>query len=270
MLKEAFEKAGLLPAHVAFAAACHDLARLALNKQPDPARAAHTWLGMASGQLFREGPLREFLAAVADERAANTSSAGVRDQKIADAQRFDALSPAGAKSDDGAVHSDDDTHAAVGSSPSGTQRERGGQPHPDAQITRAASLAPSAPTEQQRAATKAAAIRDAKIMSGVYIPDHRGGRELFDDVKIRYYSLTKERLARAVGRHSVAYNLIRIAETRLPANHEQMDGTTASRDIFTSSEIRTMQQQAAVFAGSGLISLPEELRSVVADAVEAA
>jgi len=66
------------------------------------------------------------------------------------------------------------------------------------------------------------------------------------------------------------YNLIRIAETRLPANHEQMNSATTSGDIFTSSEIRMMQQQAAVFAGSGLISLPEELRSVVAQAVEAA
>jgi hypothetical protein len=122
---------------------------------------------------------------------------------------------------------------------------------------------------QNRATTRAMELA-AQVMSGVYIPDHRGGKESFDDVRIRYYTLTEERLARAVGRNSVAYNLVRIAKMRLPANHEQLPTTTKSRDIFSADEIRRMQREAAVFAGHGLISLPEELRSAVAEAVEAA
>jgi|KBSMisStandDraft_5_1062788.scaffolds.fasta_scaffold02638_12 hypothetical protein len=318
MLKEAFERAGLSPAHIAFAAACHDIAKLALNKQPDPARAAHTWLGMASGQMFREGPLREFLVAVAKERAANMSSAEVRGQLVADPHGKHAPTPADTNSDArrgqvlgephiaaaspaselysgnetdhasgdaqdvhvsplpeinpvGATgHHAHDAHGSAAPVPAGANSDDGkDQTRVAAHQTRVL-LSPEGPTQHQINAVTRAKERSAQIMSGVYIPDHRGGSELFDDIKIRYYNMTRERLARAVGRNSVAYNLIRIAETRLPANHEQMNSATTSGDIFTSSEIRMMQQQAAVFAGSGLISLPEELRSVVAQAVEAA
>jgi len=71
----AFERAGFPTGVLAFASACYDLARLALNQQPDPERAAHAWLGMASGRTFRDGPLADFLAAVARDRQQASSAA---------------------------------------------------------------------------------------------------------------------------------------------------------------------------------------------------
>lgn len=270
MMKEAFEKAGMSPGMIAFAAACHDLARLALNKQPDPARAAHAWLGMASGQMFREGPLKEFLSAVAEERAAGNGSAGASDHDLSDTHSGRVTPPADPNSGDERGRVPTDTHTARVSSPPEFSRERGGHQSDYTRSALAPSLAHREPTAMQNAATRRARELAAAVMSGVYIPDHSGGKELFDDIRIRYYNMTEERLARAVGRNSVAYNLVRIAKMRLPANHEQMPSNTTSKEIFSVDEIRRMQREAAVFAGHGLISLPEELRAAVAEAVEAA
>lgn len=77
-MKEAFEKVGLPTASVAFAAACYDLARLALNREAEPRRAVHVFLGLASGMGFR-GLLEEYLAEIAKERIGEKSSAEARD-----------------------------------------------------------------------------------------------------------------------------------------------------------------------------------------------
>lgn len=67
-MREAFDKAGLPTASVAFAAACHDLARLALNRcGNDTGRAIPVFFGMANAPAFRDR-LREFLAEVSGEK----------------------------------------------------------------------------------------------------------------------------------------------------------------------------------------------------------
>lgn len=72
----AFAKVGLSPSAVAFAAACHDAARMALNRADgDPKRATAVWLNIAGGLGFR-GPLEQFIAAVAEERRATKSDGG--------------------------------------------------------------------------------------------------------------------------------------------------------------------------------------------------
>lgn len=313
-MQHAFAKAGMTPSVVAFAAATHDLARLALNKQPDPARAIAVWLGMAAGKMFREGPLLEFLTAVAEERCATSSAESVgqrtRDPQIrpahASADTNSAAEPGqitcaaqSVRAPSAAEHSSasarshlgldiqlDGAPALVdttsgegdgqgriytqrpGAAPSlETEYERGGQTSDDNQTVSAAPFVPRGPTEQQIRALTGAKEGSAALMSGVFIPSNSKGKEPFDNIRIAYYSKTKERLARDVGSNTVAYNLLRIAEMRLPANHEHMSRNTRSIDVFTAAEIRAMQRQAAVFAGHGLISLPEELRGAVLDAV---
>lgn len=259
----AFEKAGLPPASVAFAAACHDLARLALNQQADPERAVHTWLGMAGGKDFR-GALQQFLAAVASERRSEAKSDGDRGQSNSETQDGHAPSPS---DPDPTSETGQSTRGAYGTpAPSlvGHERGRGGHSRSGTQFGHVAS--PATPTRAQIQAVTAAKAASARVMSGVFIPDHKGGSEAFDDLRIRFYDLTEKRLARMVGRGSVAYNLIRIAKMRRPANHDQLPDAT-SRDVFSAAEIQTMQREAAVFAGHGLISLPEELRSAVTEAV---
>lgn len=259
----AFEKAGLPPASVAFAAACHDLARLALNQQSTPERAAYVWLGMAGGKDFRAA-LQQFLAAVASERRSEAKSDGDQGHTTAEAHGHAAPSPSDPDPTSEMGQSTRGAHGTPAPSLVGTERGGGGQRASDAQPLRAAS--PATPTRAQIHAVTAAKAASAQVMSGVFIPDHKGGSEAFDDLRIRFYDLTEKRLARMVGRGSVAYNLIRIAKMRRPANHDQLPDAT-SRDVFTAAEIQTMQREAAVFAGHGLISLPEELRSAVTEAV---
>lgn len=65
-MADAFERAGLSLAHIRFATANYDLARLVLNREPDPQRAVMRWLGMARMPEFMK-EIVAYLAAVKEE-----------------------------------------------------------------------------------------------------------------------------------------------------------------------------------------------------------
>ena len=128
----AFERAGFPTGVLAFASACYDLARLALNQQADPGRAAHAWLGMASGRSFRDGPLAEFLAMVARDRQ-QASSAAEAGQIASDTQDPRAPSAAETSSDAAAGQPAYDTHSWPAPAASETSSEPAGEAgHPSA------------------------------------------------------------------------------------------------------------------------------------------
>lgn len=62
----AFERAGFSPAAIRWASACYDLARLALNREPDPRRAVPRWQGMTHRPDFQE-EIVAYLTAVKEE-----------------------------------------------------------------------------------------------------------------------------------------------------------------------------------------------------------
>lgn len=166
-MEAAFEKAGVPSAAVSFASACHDLARLALNRAADPERAVHVWLGMASGPDFRLA-LKAYLASVARER--EQKSAGERGHPSIGTHVKDAPLPAEANSDGemghnhGAAqtkaapsssgthpageagHSKWGTHSGSAPSPAGTASDDGsGQAR---SVTQTSSAAPSSETDR--------------------------------------------------------------------------------------------------------------------------
>lgn len=66
ILGQALERAGFSPAHIRFASANYDLARLVLNREPDPARAVMRWLGMIRMPNFQD-EIVAYLMAVKEE-----------------------------------------------------------------------------------------------------------------------------------------------------------------------------------------------------------
>jgi hypothetical protein len=258
LMRNAFQKAGLPSASVAFAAACHDLARLALNRQSDPARAVHVWLGMAAGTGFRE-QIREFLADVATERASHTKSDGDADHNAGVTHVAGVPSPSEAHSD--AAEDRDRVVSQAMHVPLASEPDPAGADQ-STSVTQRALVPPAGPSPRFRDALTQQRERSAAVMSGIYIPDHRGGQEAFDDLKVAYYERTLKRLGRLVGQSSVAYNLVKLAKARRDKQAFVPDGAT-SANLFSHHEMIEMHRAAQLFAGSGLISLPDELRSSV-------
>jgi hypothetical protein len=268
-LKTAFEKAGLPSASIAFAAACHDLARLALNQQADPARAVHVWRALAGNKEFSEA-LRQYLVSVSEERS-ESKSGGVDQTPDGDVVHAEVVPPSDTEQPNAADDVDQPTIVAqypgVPSSAATEPTVAADQPS-GGDLARSLRVPATVVSSRSRInAVKKARENDALVMSGVTIPDHRGGSEAFDTLKVRYYALTEERLRRTVGRSSVAYNLMRLAQMRVAKIARLPSSDAESKDIFSAEEMRSMQLEAAVFAGSGLISLPEELRADVMKAV---
>lgn len=243
-LEDAFERAGFSAPAVAFASACHDLARLALNREPDPKRAVAQFLGLAHGPQFREC-VAEFLAGVARE-----IPSGVGDQEQDGNHPVAVAAP--------------ETHSGDGAKQRlATDRGDAPPPEPQARGGQSSNASPRLPTPAQIRAVTVAKQRSAAIMSGIMIPDHRGGSEPFDNIKIAFYGKTLERLGRAVGRNSVAFNLLKLAKARADKQAFIKRDEATSASVFSLDEMREMHKMAMVFAGSGLVSLPEELRAAV-------
>lgn len=75
-IADAFGRAGMPPAATRFLTVCQDLAIEALAKcGENPDRATIQWLRLIEGPKFRDGALREFIAAVAESLKPNTAPA---------------------------------------------------------------------------------------------------------------------------------------------------------------------------------------------------
>ena len=174
----AFERAGFPTGVLAFASACYDLARLALNQQADPGRAAHAWLGMASGRSFRDGPLAEFLAMVARDRQ-QASSAAEAGQIASDTQDPRAPSAAETSSDAAAGQVEDDTQP--GGAPAASDTEPAGEAGQGAsatQWTRAPSPARSEQSSdlgQTSGGGAGQAERDTQAIAAPPLPETEHG-----------------------------------------------------------------------------------------------
>jgi len=182
----AFERAGFPAGILAFASACHDLARLALNQQPNPDRAAHAWLGMASGRNFRDGPLRAFLEVVArgQQQASSAAEAG---QGRADTHHAGAPSAAETSSDAAAGHAARDAHPAP--APAASETEPAGEAGLLAADTHAAAAPSPVRSEHssdQRQTSGGGAgqgSRDTQPTSAPPLPEtgHGGGGQITGD-----------------------------------------------------------------------------------------
>lgn len=100
-IADAFGRAGMPPAATRFLTACQDLAIEALAKcGENPDRAAVQWLRLIEGPKFRDGALREFIAAVAESLKPNTALAKAM-SAVPQGQLQRAAAGAGSSSDSG-------------------------------------------------------------------------------------------------------------------------------------------------------------------------
>jgi hypothetical protein len=194
------------------------LARSALRRQPDPARAVAVWLGMAAGKKFREGPLLDFLRQVSAgdgdhenhdthsatvAASAESSSADERGQFPVGIQDASASSSADNSSADAVDHGVRDTHATLVTASADTQREGGDRVQPVAQSTYVAPLA-----DQQLRAVTGAKEASARVMSGVYITDSRGDRLPVEELAVSGLAQRLRQAGKRIANTAVEYNTL--------------------------------------------------------------
>lgn len=254
-LADAFARAGLPASSVSFAAACRDLARLALNQRPDPRRAVQNFLNLAGGERFR-AEIEHYLAAVAVEMksdaaagvtmplegqliaaaASNSFSGADGHRKIAaNGHRAFAAAP------EPAPHSAAEGHR-WSALPSQTTGAPAAEPDPAAegQNERAtnghAKGAPAAgPTpaaaELLRRAKTAGRLR---VLSGFHITERQGGRTPIEDIRVGRTQNLLRQLARRAGHTAVECLVVRNLARSMPRGVPS-DATYA--DVFSSTEI---------------------------------
>lgn len=255
-LRAAFEKAGLPGASVAFAAACHDLARLALNKQSDPTRAVHTWLGMASGTGFRDA-LLVFLGDVAKEREANSS--GDVAQSLSVAHLAAGPLPLEPNSTDDMAHAGT-VAREFSSSPSVELTSVGEAAHSVTVAHAPGGPSPAGPSPGFVRALVAAGGRQAAVMSGFYITERQGSRTPLEEIRVDSLARRREWLGKRAAGSAVEYNVLWLLEQQARKQAFIPKGALLP-DVFGADDLRQTIAMGRAFATSPMIQLPEALRS---------
>lgn len=283
-LATAFEKAGLPAASVAFASACHDLARLALNRDPNPKTAVGVFLDQARGLAFRAA-LEAFLAAVAEERRDSKSDddkaghARCADKGQRDVAFLSSSDPlAGGASIRGAPQGQDLT------APPATQTgDAASLDVPQGHMAAAASSVPNAsagavftapkgqssvapalaPPPARIAGIKHAAELSARVMSGVYLTERQGSKTLLDTVAVSSLDRRLKWLGGRAAQSAVEYNTAWLVRENVRRQAFVPDGAVVG-DVLDATTIRNLHDVARAFASSPMVQLPEGLRSEIA------
>jgi hypothetical protein len=278
-LADAFRRAGLPAAQVAFGAACHDLARMALNESDgNPRRAIGRWLDLARQPLFRDGPLAEYLAAAAADIPIRAASKG---HPEVETQAMSVPAPREPHSDAEPAQGRAETHARDGDLASEPLSDAGNaRRDPETNVTggEPASEAPSAapkdhgdsethngdvpalrePSAADRKAKRKVEKEIARITSGHYIYDTRGHRNLVDDLSVSRMERLLRSQAKLFVRDFVSYNALTILLERAKKQAYLPPGSVVS-NIFSVDEINDAFRDAYITTRGRFVMIPEAI-----------
>ncbi len=277
-MTEAFARVGgLTPAAAAFAAACDDAARLAVNRGGDP--VAH-WLRIVAGPDFRPA-LSAFIAAVASSPRATAKSGGVGQAKNAAAGQARSAPPpethageANRRVPQGLDHDAEPAaetgDAAIAVVPQGQSCAQGqccaaASPDPNAapgaihEVPQGhLSTAPVAAPSTVRGIVAAKEL-SARVMSGVKLTERQGSRIDLDVVRIGGLDRWLKFLGGRAAKSAVEYNTVYLVKTQIARQAYTPPDATVG-DVLDATEIRHLHSLARAFASSPMVQLPEALR----------
>lgn len=271
-IADAFGRAGMPPAATRFLTACQDLAIEALAKcGENPDRATIQWLRLIEGPKFRDGALREFIAAVAESLKPNTAPAKASLMVPQDQQGYAA---AGAVSLSAPESEPETIAGAMVGLP------KGHEPYAPAIVPTAAAGANPALPKGQSLPSPAAAPRDRprviprpsrvnnagweKIMRetvlDTFMIETRDGRVAVGNL----YIASIDRQIRESGRRAFEgagqYNLLLAVRETAKRKAAHIPENAKVRDILGAEEVETLINDAkATLAGLTRILLPKAL-----------
>lgn len=288
-IADAFGRAGMPPAATRFLTACQDLAIEALVKcGENPDRATIQWLRLIEGPKFRDGALREFIAAVAESLKPNTALAKAT-SAVPQGQAKVAAAGAGSSSDSGkATLFQPQGHNPVAAPESEPETIAGGKKRlPQDHDFISSAIVPTAATgvtvpipKGQSAASPAAAPRDRprviprpsrvnnagweKIMRetvlDTFMIETRDGRVAVGNLHIASIDRQIRESGRRAFEGAGQYNLLLAVRETAKRKAAHIPENAKVRDILGAEEVETLINDAkATLAGLTRILLPKAL-----------